>query len=60
MKSVIKILCTKEEYTKIVQNCVFAVRESDCQVCIFKEACCWDFDYLPSLCEIVPEEGAIE
>lgn len=55
-----KILCTKDEYTKIVQNCVFAVRESDCQVCIFRDACCWDFDYLPSLCEIVPEEGTIE
>ena len=50
-----KILCTKEEYKKIVQKCAEAVKESDCQVCIFHAECQWDKDFLPDLCEIVSE-----
>ena len=50
-----KIICTKEEYTEIVRKCALSVKESDCQCCIFRDSCGWDYDYLPSLCDIVSE-----
>ena len=55
-----KILCTKEEFKKIVQRCAVAVKESDCQVCIFHAECEWNPDFLPDSCELVPETNATE
>ncbi len=59
-----KILCTKEEYTRMVQMCAFcALSENDrgesrcADECILYDICGGDMNYLPSTCEIKQDGG---
>ena len=57
-----KILCSKEEYTALIKNCVLNQFEGSCDKCVImlasdkcEEEC--NDDFLEEICEIHTEDG---